>query len=145
MTSLDEAQIVYDLESQDLEILMSSLDENGFEIVSTEEKNPDDEIYENLKKQTEAMFLDDDEDKKQVANSLFGGLFVREAREARTRTKMETMEIIRMTMVARSEARTKNRDQKVSKVSQALSTRLRKIQRSKASRMLAIIDKEVCL
>lgn len=60
---LDEAQIVYDLESQDLEILLSSLDENGFEIVSTEEKNPDDEIYENLKKQTEAMFLDDDEEK----------------------------------------------------------------------------------
>lgn len=61
---LDEAQIVYDLESQDLEILMSSLDENGFEIVLAEEKNPDDEIYENLKKQTEAMFLDDDEDKR---------------------------------------------------------------------------------
>ena len=54
---------MYDLESQDLEILLSSLDENGFEIVSTEEKNPDDEIYENLKKQTEAMFLDDDEEK----------------------------------------------------------------------------------
>jgi hypothetical protein len=44
-----------------LEILQSALEEEGFEIAATEEKNPDDEIYENLKKQTEKMFLDDDE------------------------------------------------------------------------------------
>jgi hypothetical protein len=66
LTFLAEAQIVYELETQDLEILQSALEDNGFEITATEEKNPDDEIYENLKKQTEKMFLDDDEEKKNV-------------------------------------------------------------------------------
>lgn len=68
---LAEAQIVYELETQDLEILTSSLEDNGFEITATEEKNPDDEIYENLKKQTEKMFLDDDEDKNVRFEFLF--------------------------------------------------------------------------
>lgn len=70
ITLLAEAQIFYDLESQDYEIIISALEDNGFDIIKSEENNADDEKYETLKKQTEALFLDDDEDgnKKKVKN-----------------------------------------------------------------------------
>lgn len=62
-----EAQITYDLESQDLEILTSTLTDCEYDILKNVEQSEDDEIYENLKKQTEMMFLEDENDKADVS------------------------------------------------------------------------------
>jgi len=46
---------------------VSNLEENGHEILKKVERTEEDEIYENLKKQTENLFLEDENEGEKIA------------------------------------------------------------------------------
>ena len=50
---------------------MSNLEENNFEIIKKIERSQDDEMFENLRMQTEKMFLEDEADRNEVSSLFF--------------------------------------------------------------------------